>query len=57
MSYLILLAQLAILRETEIMEYVAYGIFGFVGLLIVTRLVVEIPPVKRWYRSKFVRRR
>ena len=32
------------------MEYVAYGIFAIVGVIIATVLVVNfVPPVKRWY--------
>jgi hypothetical protein len=35
------------------MTYVAYGIFGLVGLMIVLRLSVEyIPPIKRWWKAR-----
>ena len=35
------------------MEYVAYGTFGLVGLIIILRLSVEyVPPIRRWWKSR-----
>lgn len=34
------------------MQYVAWGIFGIAGGFIVLRLLIEIPPIKRWWRER-----